>query len=218
MAKRLLTVGGPTLPFPIRRVYCVGRNYAEHRKEMGGNDRDDPFFFAKPHDAVYQGDKIHYPRGTSQLSYEGEFVVIMNSPTEAYGYCVGVDLTKRDLQEVAKKQGRPWEAAKAFDNSGILGLIQPATKGTYPPSHVTLKFLLNGETRQSASIGDMIWSSEELINKLKEQDFSVAQGDVIFTGTPAGVGQLSVGDVCSVQLTDEDGNHVVPELHFSVVV
>lgn len=218
MASRLVTGSGAPLPFAVRRVYCVGRNYAEHRKEMGGSERDEPFFFSKPSDAVFQSAALVYPRGTKQLSYEAELVVIMNSPTEVYGYALGIDLTKRDVQAQSKKLGRPWESAKSFDNSGLIGSVvvrEDIDESALDSSR--LELLVNDQLRQSALVSDMIWSIGELIPKLEEQDFSVKQGDVIFTGTPAGVGELSVGDTCRVTLRNGEGDEIVPVLEFTVV-
>lgn len=213
-----LTATSGKLPHPVRRVYCVGRNYAEHRKEMGGSDRDEPFFFHKPHDAIFQVEAdnvvpVKYPRGTKKYSYEAELVVVMGSCKEIYGYALGVDFTKRDVQEMAKKMGRPWESGKSFDNSGLVGIV-------HTMSHLRedgrLSFTQNGITKQSSEISNMIWPVADLIEKLVEQDFSVEAGDVIFTGTPAGVGELHVGDRCVVSLTEPDGSHVLSPLKFSI--
>ena len=193
----------------------MGRNYAEHRKEMGGSDREEPFFFQKPHDAVFHSSKVHYPMGTSQFSYEAELVVVIGPSDSVYGYAVGVDFTKRDIQAEAKKLGRPWEASKAFDRSGLVGeIVEAAVLGSVPHEAV-LSFTLNGQINQSAQISQMIWSVPELIENLRESDLSVKQGDLIFTGTPAGVGTLSVGDKCAVALSVND-TPVVPQLEFVV--
>jgi fumarylpyruvate hydrolase len=193
----------------------VGRNYAEHRKEMGGSDRDEPFFFQKPHDAVFQSPIVFYPKGTYKLSYEAELVAIVGgrSAPNIYGYALGVDLTKRDIQTEAKNKGRPWESSKAFDKSGLVGEIMPL--GSLSDT-CTLQFIQNGQVKQSAKISDMIWSVPELISKLESQDFSVREGDFIFTGTPAGVGELSIGDHCEVCLVDSEGHNVLPKLSFTV--
>ena len=206
------------LPFPVRRVYCVGRNYAEHRKEMGGSERDPPFFFMKPHDAVFQSNSIRYPMNTKELSYEGELVVIIGENEEIYGISVGVDLTKRDLQSEAKSKSRPWESSKSFDSSALIGEITPLSEipgglQTITNSHISLT--LNGETRQSGAVSSMIWSIPELLNELRHQDFSVKKGDFSFTGTPSGVGSLSVGDACIGSLIS-DNLEVVPSLAFTV--
>jgi fumarylpyruvate hydrolase len=215
----LLSSRGLPLEFQIRRVYCVGRNYAEHRKEMGGSDRDPPFFFMKPFDAVHQARRIPFPSNTRDLNYEGELVLFMGEGDKVYGLSLGVDLTKRDLQATAKKGGRPWESSKSFDGSGILGPITPLSEidgGMLSVEKAQLQLVLNGELKQSATIDSMIWSTQELIQQLKNQDFSVKKGDIIFTGTPAGVGQLNVGDECSVRLLS-DNHDILSPLVFNVV-
>lgn len=206
------------LPFPVRRIYCVGRNYAEHRKEMGGSDRDLPFFFMKPGDTAFQTHTLIYPKNTSQLDYEAELVAVMDDNASIFGFAVGIDLTKRDLQASCKKQGRPWECAKSFDLSALIGDIVPISEisggiGTVTQSRLTLD--LNGTIEQSALVSDMIWSTSELIDQLKAQDFSVKRGDLIFTGTPAGVGELKIGDTCKVSLVF-DNHETVPSLQFQV--
>jgi fumarylpyruvate hydrolase len=192
----------------------VGRNYVEHRKEMGGSDRDEPFFFQKPHDALFQSPIVFYPKNTYKLNYEAELVAVIGSrPPNIYGYALGIDLTKRDIQSEAKNKGRPWEMSKAFDKSGLIGEIMPL--GSLSDT-CTLQFIQNGQVKQSARISDMIWSVPELLSKLESQDFSVREGDFIFTGTPGGVGELSIGDDCEVRLIDSDGHHVLPKLSFTV--
>ena len=193
-------VATPAL-FPVRRILCVGRNYAAHRREMGGDDRDPPFFFAKPSDAIATpGEPVPYPSRTADLHHEVELVVALNragedvAPQEAldlvFGYAVGVDLTRRDLQAVAKAKGQPWEAAKGFDCSAPISAIRPWT-GAAPAGAITLT--VNGETRQSARIDDMIWSVAEVIAEASRL-WRLAPGDLIFTGTPEGVGPMVRGD------------------------
>ncbi|MBV8684762.1 MAG: fumarylacetoacetate hydrolase family protein [Caulobacteraceae bacterium] len=193
-------VATPAL-FPVRRILCVGRNYAAHRREMGGDDRDPPFFFAKPADAVVgPGDAVPYPSRTADLHHEVELVVALNragediAPDEAldlvFGYAVGVDLTRRDLQAAAKAKGQPWEAAKGFDCSAPMSAIRPWT-GASPTGSISLT--VNGETRQSAKVEDMIWSVAEVIAEASKL-WRLAPGDLIFTGTPEGVGPLVRGD------------------------
>lgn len=203
------------LPFPVRRVYCVGRNYAEHRQEMGGSERELPFFFMKPSDSVFQAPSISYPSNTAELSYEAELVVLVGENESIFGYSLGVDLTKRDLQKEAKKMSRPWESSKSFDFSALIGDIVPYNDVKSRVEDAKIELKLNGTVKQSAIVDQMIWSIPELISQLKSQDFSVKQGDVIFTGTPAGVGPLKIGDKCEVSLTHE-GKDVVPRLVFSV--
>ena len=203
------------LPFPVRRVYCVGRNYAEHRQEMGGSERELPFFFMKPSDSVFQAPSISYPSNTAELSYEAELVVLVGENESIFGYSLGLYLTKRDLQKEAKKMSRPWESSKSFDFSALIGDIVPYNDVKSRVEDAKIELKLNGTVKQSAIVDQMIWSIPELISQLKSQDFSVKQGDVIFTGTPAGVGPLKIGDKCEVSLTQE-GKDVVPRLVFSV--
>ena len=187
--------------FPVRRILCVGRNYAAHRREMGGDERDPPFFFAKPADAVVaSGDAVSYPTRTADLHHEVELVVALNRAGEdvdpgaalglVFGYAVGVDLTRRDLQAGAKAKGQPWEAGKAFDCSAPISAIRPWT-GAAPAGAITLS--VNGEIRQSGRIDDMIWSVAEVIAEASKL-WRLAPGDLIFTGTPEGVGPLVRGD------------------------
>jgi fumarylpyruvate hydrolase len=202
-----------SLPFPVRRVYCVGRNYAEHRKEMGGGERDLPFFFQKPHDSIFQSDTVEYPRGTDELSHEVELVAIMESHTKLFGYALGIDLTKRDIQASSKKSGRPWESSKSFDYSGLLGQVMETSS---VPLSCSLELRINGILKQQGKLDQMIWEIPELIEQLQSQDFSVQKGDVIFTGTPAGVGPLIAGDVCEARLVGLEGADVLPKLCFRV--
>ena len=190
--------------FAVRRIYCVGRNYAEHIREMGNDERDPPFFFAKPADAVVVGGaSIPYPPKTSDFQHEVELIVaigkdgvdiaVENALDHVYGYAAGLDMTRRDLQAVAKKAGRPWEMAKAFDHSAPIGTIEPASAIGHPASGViTLK--VNGEVRQTGDLGDQIWSVSEAIAYLS-QFVTLKAGDLIMTGTPAGVSAVVAGDV-----------------------
>lgn len=203
----VLPVAGSQAGFPVRRVYCVGRNYAEHAKEMGFSGREDPFFFCKPADAlmpVAQGEVgvMPYPSKTSNLHFEAELVVALgdggrNLSVEqaaqcVWGYAVGLDMTRRDLQAEAKKQGRPWEVAKAFDFSGPIGPIHPRSQvGDLDNGAITLS--VNGETRQSSDLSQMIWNVAESISYLSGL-FELKAGDLIFTGTPEGVGAVVAGD------------------------
>ena len=184
--------------FPVRRILCVGRNYAAHRREMGGDDRDPPFFFAKPADAVVaSGARIAYPAGTQNLHHEIELVVALGaggtdvSEADAlalvFGYAAGVDLTRRDLQTAARDKGQPWDAAKGFDQSAPISAIRPAA-GEPPQGRIRLS--VNGVDRQDAVLADMIWSVPEIIAKAS-QLWRLAPGDLIFTGTP-GRGRPSV--------------------------
>lgn len=200
-----LAIEGEMARFPVRRILCVGRNYAAHRREMGGDDRDPPFFFAKPADAAVDaspraGACIPYPPATADLHHEIELVAALRSggadiDTDAalacvYGYAVGVDLTRRDLQSAARAKGQPWDAAKGFDNSAPVGAIR-RWDGAPPQGPIALK--VNGETRQRAVVADMIWNVAEIIAQASRL-WTLAAGDLIFTGTPEGVGPVSRGD------------------------
>jgi fumarylpyruvate hydrolase len=189
--------------FPVRRLYCVGRNYAEHSREMGGDPkREKPFFFQKAPDSIVTDGVFPYPPLTSEVHHEIELVVALkaggqNIPAAKakdiiYGYAVGLDMTRRDLQAEAKKQGRPWEAAKAFDRAAPLSAITPIEQsGFLVKGAVTLD--VNGERRQTGDLTDMIWPVADIIAELS-QLFLLAPGDMIFTGTPAGVGAVKRGD------------------------
>jgi fumarylpyruvate hydrolase len=186
----------PTVPvegdklFPVRRILCVGRNYAAHRAEMGGNDRDPPFFFAKPADAIVPpGQDVPFPSATSDLHHEIELVVAIG-PDGIFGYAVGVDLTRRDLQAAAKAKGQPWDAAKGFDHSAPISAIRKLDK----LGDVAISLSVNGEVRQKAHIGDMIWSVPEIVEQARLL-WDIQAGDLIFTGTPEGVGPLNRGDL-----------------------
>lgn len=192
--------GSDTL-FPVRRILCVGRNYAAHRREMGGDDRDPPFFFAKPADAVAPlAVEIAYPSATSDLHHEIELVVALktggaNLSIEqalacVFGYAVGVDLTRRDLQAAAKAKGQPWEAAKGFDQSAPISAIRVMEA---PAAEAAVTLSVNGEARQHGLVGDMIWNIGEVIAKASEL-WTLAAGDLIFTGTPEGVAAIVRGD------------------------
>ena len=191
--------------FPVRRVYCVGRNYAAHAREMGGGPvREQPFFFAKPADALVTGGAdTPYPPATANLHHEVELVLaiglggaeisVETAGTHVFGYAAGLDLTRRDLQEQAKAARQPWDMGKGFDASGPIGMIAPAGSIGHPASgRITLQ--VNGETRQSGELADMIWPVPEIIAALSRL-VRLAPGDLIFTGTPDGVGPLHRGDV-----------------------
>ena len=185
-------VQGSDRPFPVRRILCVGRNYAAHRREMGGDDRDPPFFFSKPADAVVlPGIDVPYPTATSDLHHEIELVVAIGDGGAIFGFAVGVDLTRRDLQNGFKAKGQPWDAAKGFDASAPISAIVPTT-GIIPQGRVTLS--VNGETKQEGEVADMIWSVEEILVEAGKL-WKLEAGDLIFTGTPEGVGPLVRGDL-----------------------
>lgn len=195
-------VEGSDAVFPVRRILCVGRNYAAHRREMGGDERDPPFFFAKPADAVAPLRRdIPYPPATSDLHHEIELVVALKAGGAdltaeqalacVYGYAVGVDLTRRDLQGAAKAKGQPWEAGKAFDASAPISAIRIMDA---PTAEAVINLSVNGTERQRGQIGDMIWNIGEVIAKASAL-WTLAAGDLIFTGTPEGVGAIARGDV-----------------------
>ncbi|MES2724449.1 MAG: fumarylacetoacetate hydrolase family protein [Pseudomonadota bacterium] len=200
-AQACVPVEGSSALFPVRRIYCVGRNYAAHRREMGGDDRDPPFFFAKPADAIVApGAAVPYPPRTGNLHHEIELVVALkgggsNVPVESaldlvYGYAVGVDLTRRDLQNAAKDKGQPWEAGKAFDASAPISTIKPWT-GPAPQGRIAIS--VNGTVRQEGVVADMIWNVAEIIAEASKL-WTLAPGDLIFTGTPEGVAAILAGD------------------------
>lgn len=190
--------------FPIRRIFCVGRNYADHVREMGADPKSEPpIFFSKPADAVVQhGAVIPYALNTENLHYEVELVVAIGKAgveiaeadalTHVWGYGVGVDLTRRDRQAEAKKAGAPWDAAKAFDDSAPLGALRPAS-ATGRLGRGRIWLAVNGETKQDGDIADMIWSVPEIVAHLSRL-WALRAGDLVFTGTPSGVGPLAIGD------------------------
>ena len=190
--------------FPVHRIYCVGRNYAAHAREMGANpDREPPFFFAKPADAIVQSNaRIPYPSRTSNFHHEIELVVAIGKGgrniaaaqalDHVYGYAVGNDLTRRDLQSDAKDNGRPWDTSKGFDRSAVISAITPAARsGHLRSGRIWLQ--VNGQMRQQADLSELIWSVPEIIAELSTF-FELQPGDLIYTGTPAGVGALKQGD------------------------
>lgn len=200
----LAPVEGSDAAFPVRRIYCIGRNYAAHAIEMGHDpDREPPFFFQKNPDNVDFSGEFPYPPQTSDVHHEIEMVVALakggrDIPVDealdcVWGYGVGLDMTRRDLQGVAKKMGRPWEIGKAFERSAPMGPLRPASEVGHPrEGKVVLK--VNGEVRQEGDLNQMIWKVPEIIAYLSEY-FELAPGDVIMTGTPSGVGAVVVGDV-----------------------
>lgn len=187
----VVPVEGSDRLFPVRRILCVGRNYAAHRREMGGDDRDPPFFFTKPADAIVPpGRDAPYPTATSDLHHEIELVVAIGEGGSIFGFAVGVDLTRRDLQNGFKAKGQPWDAAKGFDASAPISAIVPFA-GTIPQGRIALS--VNGEIRQQAQVADMIWSVEEILVEAGKL-WSLEPGDLIYTGTPEGVAALQRGD------------------------
>jgi fumarylpyruvate hydrolase len=209
--------------FPVNRIYCVGRNYREHALEMGANpDRDPPFFFQKPANAVVDtstNDQIPFPPMTSNLHHEGELVVaiakagINMNEQEAneciYGYAVGCDLTRRDLQEQAKKQSRPWDTAKGFDCSAPCGPIM-AKNDVLLENSTLLRLKVGNEIKQEGTLGQMIWSIPETLVHLSRY-FKLMPGDLVMTGTPAGVGPLQVGNSVKISCGG------LPPCEFSII-
>jgi fumarylpyruvate hydrolase len=189
--------------FAVHRIYCVGRNYADHVREMGAEpERAPPVFFTKPADAVVDnGAAVPYPPATANLQHEIELVVALGSggrdivPAQAldhvFGYAAGNDLTRRDLQAAAKARGQPWDAAKGFDCSAPLAAIRPASAGH--PTHGRIWLEVNGVLRQESDVSQMLWDVPHIIAALSKL-YELRAGDLIFTGTPAGVGALKVGD------------------------
>lgn len=202
-AQAAVPIVGRSERFPVHRIYCVGRNYAAHVREMGKDPaREPPFFFAKPADAVVaNGSLLPYPTRTSDLHHEIELVVAMGSGgtnidaahalEHVFGYAVGLDLTRRDLQAEAKDKGRPWDTAKGFDRSAPVSSITPRTGGKLDNGQLWLR--VNGALRQQGVLADMIWSVPEIIAELSTL-FELAPGDLVFTGTPAGVAAIQPGD------------------------
>lgn len=205
-----LPIAGDARRFPVRRIYCVGRNYAEHAREMGALDqaegREPPFFFAKPGDALVAGEgelAVAYPPATANLHHEVELVVALAAgganlavdaaPGLIFGYGTGLDLTRRDLQARAKEKGHPWDMGKGFDQSAVCAALMPAAQIGHPQQGaIWLK--VNGEFRQHGDLAQMGWKVAEIVARLSAL-VRLEAGDLIFTGTPAGVGPLQRGDL-----------------------
>ena len=187
-----LPVVGTDARFPVRRVYCVGKNYADHVREMGGDAaRSEPIVFTKSSTTIVQsGATIAYPPNTSDMHHEVELVAAFG-PDGVYGYAVGIDLTRRDVQSRAKKAGQPWDRAKNFQQSAPCSAITPASGVDIAGARIVLR--KNGEIVQAARLSDMIWSVEEIAERLSA-DMGLQAGDLVFTGTPAGVGPVRRGD------------------------
>lgn len=206
--------------FPVHRVFCIGRNYADHAIEMGHDpDREPPFFFLKPAGAVVTDGIFPYPPQTDQVHHEVEMVVALKSGgsdigvetalRHVFGYGVGLDMTRRDLQDQAKKLSRPWDVAKGFDHCAPCGALMPADQaGHRDKGAITLA--INGEMRQSGDLGQMIWTVPEIISTLS-RSFTLVAGDIIMTGTPAGVGAVKRGDMITAAIEG------LPELSVRVV-
>jgi fumarylpyruvate hydrolase len=191
--------------FPVRRVFCVGRNYAEHAREMGSDpDREPPFFFMKPADALLMNDgDMPYPPQSTQLHHEMELVVALgegganiaeaDALAHVWGYAAGLDMTRRDLQNAAKKEGKPWDMGKGFDYSAPIGLMVPASKIGHPASGL-IELKVNGKVRQTSDLSKMIWNVQETIAYLSGL-VKLAPGDLIYTGTPENVAAVQRGDL-----------------------
>lgn len=196
--------------FPVRRVFCVGRNYAAHAREMGRDpDREAPFFFTKWAETVVpDGSVVPYPPATGNFHYEAELVVAIGTGgrdialedalDHVWGYATGNDLTRRDLQLAARETGRPWDSGKNVEASAPLGLLHPASVVGHPASGA-IRLLVNGEVKQDADLADLIWSVPEIISILSTF-WALEPGDLIFTGTPAGVGPVVTGDFVRVEI------------------
>lgn len=187
--------------FPVRRVWCVGRNYAAHARELGNDAKEPPFFFSKQPDMLVPGGgKVRYPSLTSNYHYECELVVALKEGGEnvsiedagrlIFGHAVGLDMTRRDLQKQMQEKGRPWEIGKSFEQSAPVGPLTPSS-GPLSPGRIRLS--VNGEVKQDSNIDQMMWNEGEIISRLSRQ-VRLAPGDVIFTGTPEGVGAVKQGD------------------------
>jgi fumarylpyruvate hydrolase len=202
-----IAIAGSTQRFPVRRIFCVGQNYADHAREMGSNpDREQPFFFSKPADAVVEsGAALPFPSQTSNLHHEVELVVALgaggsdvaaqDAAAMIFGHAVGIDLTRRDLQADAKAKGRPWDMAKGFDASAPVGALTPGA----PPAAGAITLRVNGDFRQNGDLSQMIWNVAEVISKLSTY-VALAPGDLIFTGTPAGVGPIVAGETVVAEI------------------
>lgn len=205
-----VAVAGVEARFPVRRIFCVGRNYAAHAREMGRDpDREPPFFFTKPADAVVDDHQtIAYPPETNNFHYEAELVFAIGkggvniSEEQArdyiWGYAIGNDLTRRDLQLVAREQGRPWDWGKAFDRSAVCGPIHPVSEVGHLEQG-SIRLSVNGTVKQDADLKELIWSVPEIISILS-QTMEIKAGDLVYTGTPAGVGPLVPGDICVIEI------------------
>lgn len=209
MSAPSVPVAGLTAHFPVRRIFCVGRNYAEHAREMGHDDREPPFFFTKPADAlVADGATVPYPLGTENLHFEAELVVAIDvggrkiaeadALDHIYGYACGNDLTRRDIQAAAKKAGRPWDMAKGFDRSAVIGPIHRVADVGHLDAGA-IRLTRNGEVQQDSDLAEMTWSTVEIIAYLSGL-VEFQPGDLIMTGTPAGVGALVPGDTAVVSI------------------
>lgn len=205
-----VAVRGQSARYAVSRIFCVGRNYAAHALEMGGNpDREPPFYFTKPASAIVpSGASIAYPPGTKDYHYEMELVIAIGAPafrvsvdnalTAVWGYAAGLDMTRRDLQAEAKKTGRPWDLGKGFEESAVITEIVPASSSGHL-SKGRIALAVNGVTKQQSDLADMIWSVPEIVANLS-QFYHLQAGDLIYTGTPEGVGAVQPGDQISGEI------------------
>ncbi len=219
-AKRVtVPVAGTDAAFPVRRIYCVGRNYAAHVREMGGDERDPPFFFQKPADAIVaSGSVVPYPSLTQDLQFEIELVLAIGkggrdialerAAEHVFGLATGIDLTRRDVQVNARKTGRPWGIGKAFDHSAPITAITPLAGGSLPESG-SICLDVNGETKQQGDLAELIWNCAEVVAVLSTH-YELVAGDLIYTGTPSGVGPVTPGDRIVGRVQD------LPELEITI--
>ena len=198
-----LPIQGTDDLFPVRRIFCVGRNYADHVVEMGGDpDREEPFFFTKPADAIALADEVTFPSRTQDLHHEMELIIAIGlagselsleqAPDHIFGYGAGVDLTRRDLQAEAKKRGRPWDMAKGFDESAPMTPIRSVADIGHPETG-RIFLSVNSEVKQDGDLAQQVWKVPEIVANLSTY-VALEAGDLIMTGTPAGVGPLAIGD------------------------
>jgi len=202
-----IAILGSSKRFPVRRVWCVGRNYAAHARELGNDAKDPPFFFSKQPDMLVpvsasdkNGGVIRYPGLTSNYHYECELVValkdggenvsVVDAPKLIFGHAVGLDMTRRDLQKQMQEKGRPWEIGKSFEQSAPIGSLTPSSG---PLLSARIRLSVNGEVKQDSDTGLMLWNEAEIVSRLSQQ-VALSAGDVIFTGTPEGVGAVKRGD------------------------
>lgn len=204
-----LAIRGRVERFPVNRIFCIGRNYAAHAREMGHDpDREPPFFFLKPRSALAEAGSFRLPATSSDVHHEVELVAALSTGGRGiavsdalncvFGYCVGLDMTQRDLQTEAKKLGRPWDLAKGFDGSAPCGEIVPAAAIGHP-TQGTISLSVDGKERQTGDLNQMIWSLPEIISILSRA-FTLSAGDLIMTGTPAGVGPVAAGEALSAHI------------------
>jgi fumarylpyruvate hydrolase len=218
-APALLPVTGTDAMYPVTRIFCVGRNYAEHAREMGNEvDREAPFYFTKSSaHLAHSGATVPYPPGTSDFQHEMEFVVALGAPAfrlpvekameAVFGYAAGLDMTRRDLQAASKEKRRSWDTGKDFENAAVIGAITPkAAFGTPGPQAITLK--VGERLAQSAHLSDMVWSVAEIIAHLSTL-YHLGPGDLIMTGTPAGVGPVVAGDVLRGEIEELEAVELV---------